>query len=161
MELIPWAQLWIFGDGPERGKLEKLARESLGKRFRFWGHKRQNELATYLMAADICVIPLKPGEATSYASPDSVLKFAEYACLGKKIVATSVGLMGESKAYVARPHADELAQAIRLAFDSRRRIQPRRYAWSRREETLLRFFRARLGSGKRNEKAFRWCCDRR
>ncbi len=150
MELIPWAQLWIFGDGPERNRLERLARERLGMRFRFWGHKRQNELARYLIAADVCVIPLKPREATSYSSPDSVLKFAEYACLGKRIVTTDVGLMGESEAYVARPHPDELAEAIRLAFNSPRKIQPKRYSWSRREEAVLRFFRARLRSGKQN-----------
>ena len=140
MELVPWADLWIFGEGRERTKLERFADAKLRARAIFWGYLKHDRLASYLAAADVCVIPLKPSAATDFSSPESVLKFSEYASLGRKIVATDVGMMAKGGAYLAQPNPQELANAIRNALESPRRLQAKRFDWGRREEAILRFF---------------------
>ena len=51
------AQLVIAGDGPERGRLEALAREfGVGERVHFVGRVSDDELASYYQAADIFVL---------------------------------------------------------------------------------------------------------
>ena len=144
MEYIPWADLWIFGDGPQRSKLEDLAGRTLGERVRFYGHLDQRELTRYLASAAVCVIPLKPSAATEYSTPESVLKFAEYALLGRKIVSTSVGGITGRGVYPALPTPEDLAAKIRDALNDPGKPQTKRYTWSRREAFLLRFFSSRV-----------------
>ncbi|MCE7886994.1 MAG: glycosyltransferase [Alphaproteobacteria bacterium PRO2] len=56
MAELPGVYLWIAGEGPERGALEKLIAElNLGERVKLLGWR--SDRADLLAAADICVIP--------------------------------------------------------------------------------------------------------
>jgi glycosyltransferase involved in cell wall biosynthesis len=56
MAALPGVYLWIAGEGPERGALEKLIAElNLGDRVKLLGWR--SDRADLLAAADICVIP--------------------------------------------------------------------------------------------------------
>lgn len=77
----PNARLLVVGDGPERAKLEMLARElNLAERVRFTGVVERDAVPAYVAAFDIALQPA----VVAYASP---LKLFEYLALGKAIVA--------------------------------------------------------------------------
>lgn len=58
LKAIPDAILLLVGDGPDRGRLEGLARSGgLGARIRFLGLRPPGELPALLAAADVMVLP--------------------------------------------------------------------------------------------------------
>ena len=114
--LIPELFVWIAGEGPERGSLEKLARDlGLGSRVRFLGW-REDRAALY-KAADVCVYP-------SREEPFGNVVVEAWSC-GVPIVATaSTGpswLARNAEDAILTPidDADALAQAIRSVIASR------------------------------------------
>jgi glycosyltransferase involved in cell wall biosynthesis len=75
------AVLLVVGDGPERGNLERLARElGIAGRVRFTGVVPRADVPALVSAFDIALQPA----VVPYASP---LKLFEYLALGKAIVA--------------------------------------------------------------------------
>ncbi|MFO0571997.1 MAG: glycosyltransferase family 4 protein [Polyangiaceae bacterium] len=75
-------ELWFVGDGPERQRCVALARE-LGVHARFFGERPLAEVAAFMAASDVVVLP-------SYAegSPNVV---AEALACGRRVVASDVG----------------------------------------------------------------------
>lgn len=56
LQSLPGAWLWLAGEGPERGKLEVLAREvGVSDRVRFLGWR--DDQGALLRSADVCVVP--------------------------------------------------------------------------------------------------------
>ena len=87
---MPGASLLLVGDGPERVRIEKLARE-LGVPATFTGTVPHHELPAYLAAMDAAVV-LAPRGAPFHYSP---LKLAEYLAAGLPVVAPAVGQLPE------------------------------------------------------------------
>lgn len=78
----PAASFWVFGDGPLRAGLERLASEQgLDSRLTFWG--RRNDVHEFLSGMDIGVI-CSDSEGLSNA-------VMEYMAAGLPVVATDVG----------------------------------------------------------------------
>lgn len=81
--------LLIVGDGPERGPLEKRAKEhGLADRVTFTGVVHRDAVPSFAAAFDIALQPA----VTAYASP---LKLMEYLVLGKAIIAPSTPNLSE------------------------------------------------------------------
>jgi glycosyltransferase involved in cell wall biosynthesis len=78
-------RLLIIGDGPERGRLEKLAESS--QNVEFLGEVPHNEVPSYLACADVAVVP-SIIEASS-------LFMLEAMAMGKPVIASSVGGLPE------------------------------------------------------------------
>jgi glycosyltransferase involved in cell wall biosynthesis len=75
-------QVWVLGEGPERGRLERaIAEAGLGSHVRLLGFHQNT--APYLSLADIVVLP-----SFSEGSPNALL---EAMAAGKPVVATAVG----------------------------------------------------------------------
>jgi glycosyltransferase involved in cell wall biosynthesis len=109
----------VVGDGPDRGKLERLVDErGLGERVRFTGRRPQGEVARYMAAADLLVFPSRLAEA-------GPLVVAQALACGTPVVASNVGavpeMLGEDEAVgvLVRPgSASDVAQAVeRLLAD--------------------------------------------
>jgi glycosyltransferase involved in cell wall biosynthesis len=79
----PGVRLVVVGDGPERGALERRARELLGDRATFAGGKPNSEIPDLVAAMDVLVC-----SSDFEGTPAAVL---EWMRAGKPIVATSVG----------------------------------------------------------------------
>ena len=79
---VPGAALLLVGDGPERARIERLARD-LGVRAVFTGTVPHDELPAYLAAMDVAVVLAQRGEPFHY----SPLKVAEYLAAGLPVVA--------------------------------------------------------------------------
>jgi glycosyltransferase involved in cell wall biosynthesis len=87
----PAPHLLVVGDGPERERLEELARtEGIGEATTFTGAVPHTGVAAYVAASDVAVVPY--GRVPdSYFSP---LKLFEYLAAGRPVVAADVGDIG-------------------------------------------------------------------
>jgi len=145
---LPEMDLIVIGDGPERGSLGSLARQSgAGDRVRFVGALAQDELRSYYGAADALVL------ASSREGWANVL-LESMAC-GTPVVASEAG---GSPEVVAAPEAGVLmaertphavAAAVRRLFaDCPDRAATRRYAekfsWEETTRGQLRLFESVL-----------------
>ena len=135
------ATLILAGDGPERERIERLARSlSVGNRVRFLGSRPHEELPALLAAADVMVLP---SEREGLANV-----WLESLACGTPLVISDVG---GAREVVDRPEAGRLAprepgaiaQAVReilTAPPARAAVRKaaERFSWSRNGETLFR-----------------------
>jgi glycosyltransferase involved in cell wall biosynthesis len=152
------AVLLVVGDGPERPRLENLARE-LGVRDRvsFVGAVPHGEVPEWLGMMDVATAPYAP-QPVFYSSP---LKISEYLAAGLPVVASGQGdiprLVGEAGLLVppgeapALQHALEALQAdvaLRMRLAASARVRARSLDWdsiAAQVEPLL------IGRGQRLE----------
>jgi glycosyltransferase involved in cell wall biosynthesis len=115
---VPGTALLLVGDGPERARIQRLARH-LGATAVFTGTVAHPELPAYLAAMDAAVIVAPPGQPFHY----SPLKLAEYLAAGLPVVAPAAGQLAERltdgvDAIVVPPHnVDAVAAALRRLRD--------------------------------------------
>ncbi len=105
----------IVGDGPERARLQQLARDlGIAPAVRFAGLRPHAEVPIWLAAADVLCLPSR-----SEGTPNAVV---EALAAGRPVVATAVGgvpaLVREPLAGILVPPADAsaLAEALRRAL---------------------------------------------
>jgi glycosyltransferase involved in cell wall biosynthesis len=85
--LPPDVDVLVFGDGPERARLEaQRARLRTGERVRLAGHRA--DAADCVAAADVCVVPSRWEEAFCLAAAEPLAR-------GRPVVATQVGAIPE------------------------------------------------------------------
>jgi glycosyltransferase involved in cell wall biosynthesis len=83
--------LLVVGDGPERERLEELARsEEIAEATTFTGAVPHDRVASYVSAFDVAVVPYRRMRGF-YFSP---LKLFECLAAGRPVVAADVGDMG-------------------------------------------------------------------
>lgn len=82
--------LWIVGDGDQRNQFDRTAQElSVGEKVRFFGAVSQQILPDFYAAADLVLVPSKPGSSGETEGQGLVVleAFAARAC----VLATRVG----------------------------------------------------------------------
>jgi glycosyltransferase involved in cell wall biosynthesis len=134
---IPEATLILIGDGPERARLEALARP-FGARVRFLGNRPQGELPALLGAADAMVLP---SEREGLANV-----WVEALACGTPLVITDVG---GAREVVDRPeagrlvarHAGAIAEGVRAILaeppdPAEVRKAAERFSWERNAAEL-------------------------
>jgi glycosyltransferase involved in cell wall biosynthesis len=141
----PRLHLVVLGDGPERRRLEVMARTAPGaSRLRFTGAVPDWDMARHYAAADILLYPTFRAEGT----PRAII---EAMSTGLAVVATDRGGVrtvvrdGETGVLLARPSADLLERAVTVLLEDpgRRRALGARAATVAREEFD---FRATVGA---------------
>lgn len=150
-------QLTVLGDGPERARLEQMARElGLAERVRFEGYVSQAGVADHLREADVFVLP-----SLAEGVPVSLM---EAMASGVPVVATRVGGVaelvedGESGLLVPPSDAPALQAALLRYLDDaalRRRIAragrllvEQRFSLETEVDKLRDLFRTRARSGE-------------
>jgi glycosyltransferase involved in cell wall biosynthesis len=150
---LPGATLFLVGDGPERGALERLARSlGLAERIRFLGNRPHDELPALLAAADAMVLP---SEREGLANV-----WIEALACGTPVVISDVG---GAREVVDRTEAGRLvprepaaiAAAVREllvtpADPEAVRRSAERFSWRKNGETLLAHLKA--VSGERHQR---------
>jgi glycosyltransferase involved in cell wall biosynthesis len=116
-------QLLLVGDGPERGRLEELARgDGIESMLTFTGAVSHDEVPGYLAAADVAAATYHP-ETGSYFSP---LKLFEYQAAGLPVVAAELGEIphcvrpGETGLLYQPGDVDSLADALAALIGNRK-----------------------------------------
>ena len=154
---MPEVEFLIVG-GRERDNAlwREMARQEGSSNFRIEGFVRQGEVASYLLASDVLVMPyssrvtIRDGtEAGKFTSP---LKLFEYMAAGKPIVATGVPSVleilrpGENSVVTPPDNAGEFIRALGLVLaDSElcarisegARVQAEEYTWEKRVERMI------------------------
>lgn len=139
---VPGMRLLLVGDGPERPRIEALAR-ARGVATTSTGTVPQEDLPAHLAAMDAAVVLAGSEDAFHY----SPLKLAEYLAAGLPVVAPAVGQLVERlsdgiDALLVPPHDTQaLARSLRLLRD---------------DPTLRR----RIGQAARAAAVDRWSWDR-
>jgi glycosyltransferase involved in cell wall biosynthesis len=118
LSALPGTALLLVGDGPERPRIQRLARNR-GVPAVCSGTVAYRELPAHLAAMDAAVVLAPPGQPFHY----SPLKLAEYLAAGLPVVAPATGQLAERltdgvDAIVVPPHdVDALAAALRRLRD--------------------------------------------
>jgi glycosyltransferase involved in cell wall biosynthesis len=115
-EALAGAHLLVIGDGPCREQLHQQAeRLGLNDRITFVGSIDHDQVGIYLSACDVLVAPYGPVDRFWF----SPLKVAEYLAVGRPVVASRIGQLGErlsaSEAVVLVPPGDETVLARELS----------------------------------------------
>jgi len=141
------AVVLLVGDGPERNRIERIARESvLASRFVFAGEVPHRELPCMLASFTVGVLP----HTNDYGSP---MKIFEYMAMGKAVVAPAVGpvldvIRDEVNGVLFRPgdagHLGERllwvledAQRLRQIGAAARRTIENEHNWRRHTERVV------------------------
>lgn len=155
LKSLPEATLFLIGDGPDRCRLESIARETgVAERVRFIGAVVQTDLPRYYSAADALVL------ASSREGWPNVLLEA-MAC-GTPVVAARIGgtpevVTSPAAGVLFEPRtAEALGRSIRELLESPpRRDDTRRHAetfsWDETTRGQLALFRSIVGSSGRVE----------
>jgi glycosyltransferase involved in cell wall biosynthesis len=118
LSALPGTALLLVGDGPERPRIERLARNK-GVHTVCTGTVAHRELPAHLAAMDAAVVLAPAGQPFHY----SPLKLAEYLAAGLPVVAPAVGQLAEQltdgvDAIVVPAHdVNALAAALRRLRD--------------------------------------------
>jgi len=130
---MPRAKLLIVGEGPQRPKLEKLAKEgSLQGKIVLTGHR--TDVANLMRIMNVCVLPSLKNEATSQVLPQAML-------VGTPVVSSSAGGLTEVVEDGVRgrvvPPGDSiaLAHALRAVFAEPEKTQ--KMALAARKHALI------------------------
>jgi glycosyltransferase involved in cell wall biosynthesis len=125
----PEASTWrldVYGDGPQRERLERIAlRWQVADRVRFLGDRSRTEVDEALARADVLLLP-----SIHDAAGWSV---AEAMAAGCPVLALDVGgpatLVGDGDGILVDPRGDVVSD-LAVALDRARGLSPRRDRWS-------------------------------
>jgi len=120
-------EFWLIGDGPFRGWAQQHASPNV----KFLGYIPHEEIANYLNACDVGIVPMKP-LLKSISNDQDLLKVGELAALRKPIVAT--GIAPSSQYLLVKPQ--ELAKGIEEAL-SGNVSTPIPHYWEDHSEKIL------------------------
>ena len=101
-------EFWLIGDGPFRGWAQQHASSNV----KFLGYIPHEEIANYINACDVGIVPMKPVLKSPISNDQDLLKVGELAALRKPIVAS--GVAPSSQYLLVKP--EELAKGIEEAL---------------------------------------------
>lgn len=86
------AKFLVVGDGPEKPSLDSfIEHHNLKDRVVMTGWVNHDDVADYINAADICLLPRKWDSFSPYTAPENITKAAEYLAVGRPIIAPKMG----------------------------------------------------------------------
>ncbi len=150
---LPRGELIVVGEGPEKPRLRRVARDlGLDGRVKFLGQVTQERLEKLYAECTVCVY-------TPVREPFGIVPL-EAAAAGRPVVATEGGgyneILDGSCAFFVPASPEAIAKGIQAVFDDAglalrmgeagRRIAAR-YTWDRTASTLLDLFRETLRNG--------------
>jgi len=121
-ELIPSAELWIVGSGPEVSSLKQLAQErGLASEVRFIGQVPPSEIPEWLNKCDAGILPIRQDVFLEFATPN---KLPEFIVMGKPVIVSRLRTIrhyftDKAVAYAQPDNPADLAkQMVRVCRDS-------------------------------------------
>ena len=105
---MPECEFWLIGDGPLKGWVQRYASSNI----KLLGYIPHEEIADYINACDVGIVPIKPITKSVISNDQDVTKVGELAALQKPIVAS--GVAPSSQYLLVKP--DEMAKGIEEAL---------------------------------------------
>ncbi|MFW9963991.1 MAG: glycosyltransferase [Candidatus Sifarchaeia archaeon] len=89
---VPSAKFLVVGDGSERPSVDIFIEQNkLGDRVVMTGWVDHEDVADYIAAADICLLPRKWDTFSPYTAPENITKATEYLAVGRVVIAPKMG----------------------------------------------------------------------
>jgi glycosyltransferase involved in cell wall biosynthesis len=132
----------IVGGGPQEDAFKKfISDKDLSSNVVMTGWVPHKEVADYINAVDLCLLPRKWDSYSDYIGPDSVWKAGEYLALGKPVVAPKMGGFATAKFPVIPADPSEMAEAV-VSFLSKPVEEPsgKRPSWKISHERLKKLY---------------------
>jgi hypothetical protein len=121
-------EFWLIGDGP----FKRWAQQHSSSNVKFLGYISHDEIADYINACDVGIVPIKPVLKSLISNDQDLLKVGELAALRKPIVAS--GVAPSSQYLLVKP--EELAKGIEEALSGNVPI-PIPHYWDDHSEKIL------------------------
>ncbi len=103
----------IVGDGPERDSLERFVKKAgLSKYVLMLGWIAHEEVADYIGAADLCILPRKRDSFSPFTAPENITKAAEYLAVGKPVIAPKIGGFADAGFPVIAVEPEDMGAAV-------------------------------------------------
>ena len=121
------AELWIVGDGPSRGIVEKLV-DDYPEQVKWFGWVDHREVPNYLSAADLGIVPRFgiPGRFKKYYTHEGIHKITEYFLFGLPVIASGIA---PSKYYFVAPE-DKFGEYVKKAVRGELKLpSPPKLTW--------------------------------
>jgi len=110
---IPAVKFLIVGDGPEKPSIDSFIHSnSLLDNVVMTGWVNHNEVADYIVASDICLLPRKWDSFSPYTAPENITKAAEYLAIGRPFIAPKMGGFADAEFPVISVDPSEMADAL-------------------------------------------------
>ena len=109
----PKVKFLVVGDGPEKPSLDSfIEKNSLSDNVIMTGWVNHDEVADYIAASDICLLPRKWDSFSPYTAPENITKAAEYLAVGRPIIAPKMGGFADAEFPVISVDPSEMADAL-------------------------------------------------
>lgn len=138
----PDVRFLIVGGGAQEDTFRSfIAQQGLEHNIVMTGWVPHEEVADYINAVDLCLLPRKWDSYSDYIGPDSVWKAGEYLALGKPVVAPRMGGFAEAPFPVIPADPSEMADAV-ISFISSpvQKIPGEPPTWKISHERLKRLY---------------------
>ncbi len=110
---IPNARFVVVGDGPERDTVERFIKSNnLSQNVKMLGWIPHEEVADYIGAVDLCLLPRKWDSFSPYTAPENITKAAEYLAVGKPVVAPKMGGFKDAQFPVISVEPNDMGKAV-------------------------------------------------
>lgn len=110
---IDAVRFMIVGDGPERESIERFVKNAgLSENVLMLGWIPHEEVADYIGAADLCILPRKRDTFSPYTAPENITKAAEYLAVGKPVIAPKIGGFANAGFPVIAVEPEEMGSAV-------------------------------------------------
>lgn len=107
------AKFLVVGDGPEKPSLDSfIEQHNLKDRVVMTGWVNHDDVADYINAADICLLPRKWDSFSPYTAPENITKAAEYLAVGRPIIAPKMGGFATAEFPVISVDPADMAEAL-------------------------------------------------
>jgi glycosyltransferase involved in cell wall biosynthesis len=110
---MPTVRFLIVGDGPERNSVERFIKcNNLSQNVKMLGWTPHDEVADYIGAVDLCLLPRKWDSFSPYTAPENITKAAEYLAVGKPIIAPRMGGFKDATFPVISVDPEDMGKAV-------------------------------------------------
>ncbi|MHA1389347.1 MAG: glycosyltransferase [Candidatus Thorarchaeota archaeon] len=110
---VPNVKFLIVGDGPEKPSVDSfIEQKKLDVNVISVGWVPHEEVANYITASDLCLLPRKWDSFSPYTAPENITKAAEYLAVGRPIIAPKMGGFATATFPVIPVEPAEMGKAV-------------------------------------------------
>ena len=138
----PDVQFVVVGAGPEEEALKDFIRcENLQERVKYVGWVPHEDVANYINAADICLLPRKRDGLSPYVAAESIWKVGEYLVMDKPVIVPRFGGFTEAAYPIISVDPSEMHSAIIDFIESPKKpMKSHHPRWTESDKKLHRLY---------------------
>lgn len=139
---IPDVRFLVIGDGPEKESVTQFIKKNqLSENVLMLGWIPHEEIADFINAVDLCLLPRRQDSFSPYTAPENITKAAEYLAIGKPVIAPRMGGFRDAEFPVIPVDPEKMGDAvIQYLKDPRRVGEFKRPSWDISHRRLRKIY---------------------